>query len=332
MIVLYKQNNIIDKNKCLGIELLRMILCFWVVSYHYLRASKINYLLLYITKHNFFHVPCFAFISFFFSYNIFFDRNILKFKKRLERLLIPYIIWPVIFLIINNILNRSNSIHFYELLLQLLLGRQFLIPHWYLFSIIFLSILLFILSILLKNYFLYVIQILFFVSYMIQYSNYYEFLYIYKSNLRLPLINTITLLPLSMSAIIFAYSEIIEALKIYKTNSIFFSFICIYALLKYNIFVKIGTYAGIINIFASLFLFIGFYLLPLYSLPLQCQKLIKQITSYTNGIYCLHSKMFLIVNINGTLNSIFKLYIISYFFSFLGEKLTRKTKLKYLFI
>ena len=221
-------------------------------------------------------------------------------------------------MIINNILNRSNSIHFYELLLQLLLGRQFLIPHWYLFSIIFLSILLFILSILLKNYFLYVIQILFFVSYMIQYSNYYEFLYIYKSNIRLPLINTITLLPLSMSAIIFAYSEIIEALKIYKTNSIFFSFICNYVLLKYNIFVKIGTYAGIINIFASLFLFIGFYLLPLYSLPLQCQKLIKQITSYTNGIYCLHSKMFLIVNINGTLNSIFnKIYSNKWFNSFI---------------
>ena len=309
-----------------------MILCFWVVSYHYLRKNKINYLLLHITKHYFFHVPCFAFISFFFSYNIFFDANILKFKKRLERLLMPYIIWPLIFLIINNIVNHSNPIHFYDLLLQLLLGRQFLIPHWYLFSMIFLSIILFIISLLLKNYFLYIIELLFFVSYMIQYSNYYEFLNLYKNNIRLPLIDTITIFPLSLSGIIFAYSKKIDILKTYKTNSIFLSFVCIYALIKYNIFVKIGTYAGIINIFASLFLFIGFYLLPLNNLPLWCNKVINQITNYTNGVYCLHTKIFLIVNIDGTLISIFKLYLISYFISFLGEKITRKTKLKYLFI
>lgn len=71
----------------LGIEILRTILCFWVLSFHTLDINKINYFLFHITKKKLYHVPCFSFISFYFSYKIFSEKNIAKLKKRLIRLL-----------------------------------------------------------------------------------------------------------------------------------------------------------------------------------------------------------------------------------------------------
>ena len=69
-------------------------------------------------------------MSFFFSYNIFADRNITKIKKRLERLLIPYIVWPLITFVIDNIYNRMFIISWYQLKIQIISGRQFMIPLW----------------------------------------------------------------------------------------------------------------------------------------------------------------------------------------------------------
>ena len=184
-------SNIKKRNKNLGIQLLRTILCFWVLSFHYLNREKLNYFLFYITKKKFFHVPCFSFISFYYCYNIFSQSNITRIKNRLNRLLIPYIIWPLIVYIKNIIFMKNFS--FYPLKMQLLLGRQFMIPHWYLFSIIFLTIFLYILSNLFKTNFLFYAQILMIFIYIGQYSNYYIFLDIYKSNVKKPILDTLSI-------------------------------------------------------------------------------------------------------------------------------------------
>ena len=82
----YSRNNYKSN---LGIEILRMILCFWVITFHFAgNKNKTKYKIL----NTFYHVPTFMLISFYFSYNTFFLNDITKFKKRLERLLIPYII------------------------------------------------------------------------------------------------------------------------------------------------------------------------------------------------------------------------------------------------
>lgn len=73
-----------DKKINLGIEILRMFLCFWVLCFHCLKKNKINYFLFFIAKTKFFHVPCFCFISFYFSNNniIFFSRELLLNLKK----------------------------------------------------------------------------------------------------------------------------------------------------------------------------------------------------------------------------------------------------------
>lgn len=319
-----------------GIQLLRMILCFWILSFHCLEKNEINYFLFYITKTKFYHVPCFAFISFYFSFNIFFDRNVIKFKRRLERLLIPYIIWPLIIFIINNIFYKRNSISLHQLKIQIIVGRQFMVPLWYLFSMIFISITFFILSNLFQNHFIFFIKLLMIFSYIFQYSSSYRFFDEYKRNVKLPILDTISILPLSIIGILFASSKLIEFFQRNRKNSLSFSFILLFLLFKYNIFVELEGYNGIINIFSSLFFFIGFYLLPIENIYSVIQKIIKQITSYTNGIYCLQSKMISFIRANfglkGTFKSCIIIYLFSYLVSFIGMKICSKNKFKYLFI
>ena len=162
---------LIDNKVNLGIQLLRVFLCFWVLLYHFCDKYKINYNLFFLIHHRLFHVPCFSFLSFYYSYNAFFSYNMKYIKKRLVRLLIPFILWPVIALIFNNyIIHYEKIITFHELKLQLLVGRQFYVPLWYLFSTLFLTILFYIISKLCNNHFLLIIQFLAIFSYFAQYS------------------------------------------------------------------------------------------------------------------------------------------------------------------
>jgi len=298
-----------DKKINLGIEILRVILCFLVLCFHCLKKHQINYFLFFIAKTKFFHVPCFCFISFYFSNIIFFSRIIIKFKKRLQRLLIPYIIWPLLFFIIDNNLYYNKKISLRDLKLQLIIGRQFSIPLWFLFSMIFLTILFMILSIIFKYHFLFVLQILSIFSYIMQYSHYFYLFEEYKDNVKFSILDTINILPLSFLGLFFSSFKVVENIKPYRKNILFLPYLFIYIFLRYDIFVNLGGYGGIIHIFSSISLFIGFYLLPLENSHSFIQKMIKQITSYTNGIYCLHTRINRFCRIefgfSGTLKSCF---------------------------
>ena len=309
------------QNVNLGIEILRIILCFWVLSFHCLDNNKIYYFLYYITKRKMYHVPCFCFISFYFSYNVYFSGNNIKFKKRIERLLIPYIFWPIIFFAIDNTFGISR-ITLHDLKLQIICGRQISVSLWYIFTLLFLTILFFIILKLFHHYFLFIIEIISIIIYIMQYSNYYYIFDGYKINSKLTVITTLNLFPLSTFGLISSSLNIIKILKNYRKQAIFFSFLFLYFLLRYNIFVDLGGFKGILFLFSSLCLFVGFYLLPLENINPFNQKIIKQITSYTNGIYCLHMRIHYFLasrfGINGTfiniiiLESKAKLYIYLY--------------------
>ena len=104
-----EKNKNINKNRIIGIEILRLILCYWVVSYHYTSRKYAKQKYLFFIKTKYYHVPCFTFISFYFTSNLFINRDIERIKNRLERLLIPYIIYPVFIWLINiKIINKIN--------------------------------------------------------------------------------------------------------------------------------------------------------------------------------------------------------------------------------
>lgn len=332
MIITIQKEN---KNVNLGIEILRVILCFWVLLFHFLEKQEIKYFLLYeIIKTKFFHVSCFCFISFYYTYNIFSNRNIIKLKKRLERLLLPYILWPIIIFIVHNIFYFKNRISLKELKLQLIGGSEFMVHFWYLLSVILISILFHIFSYL-PN-FIFVIQLITIISYIIQYSNYDNFLYKYKDNVRYPIVGTMRMFPISVIGITIASSNISEILETNRIKALFFLYLFIYFLFKYNIFINLGGYKGIVHIFSSIVLFFGFYLIPFKDISNFFYKMVKQITSYTNGIYCLHTRIMYILKgtfkFKGNFKTTINIYLIGYFISFIGINLFKKTRLKYLFI
>ena len=84
------------------------------------------------------------FISFYFSYYIFTQRNIIKLKERLLRLIIPYITWPFVFFVkyvfINKINDKKYKIKYKDILYQLLVGKPFHPVFWYQFVLLFWSI------------------------------------------------------------------------------------------------------------------------------------------------------------------------------------------------
>lgn len=173
----------------LGIQLLREILSFWVVCYHCYRIK--NIIVKNIIQKRF-HVPTFILISFYFMFKNIDKRNITTIKQRNERLLIPYIIWPVMIWIVNNLLfalfksslyNRYLS--FYNLIVQLITGCKYFGRFWFHFNLIFTTNFFFIISLIFKTNFLFIIQLLGLISYGIQYLdyNYHSYFSNYKCSI-----------------------------------------------------------------------------------------------------------------------------------------------------
>ena len=82
-----------------------MILSFLILQYHCLNQKKIkSKVIKRLVNAIGFYVPTFFVISYYFSFKIINSRNIIKMKSRLKILFIPYIIWPIIFFIINKII------------------------------------------------------------------------------------------------------------------------------------------------------------------------------------------------------------------------------------
>lgn len=137
-----KKKTIIEpKNKNLGIELLRFILCLWIVIIHCSKVEKKH------QKYFFkgFHVPTFFMLSFYFYYPILYLKKIDKITSRFQRLYFPYLLWPIFILILNNCMIKLTSLGQYQkkLLLkdyyiQILTGSRYHRVFWFQFIIIFL--------------------------------------------------------------------------------------------------------------------------------------------------------------------------------------------------
>ena len=332
-----------NKNINLGLEILRVLLSFWVLVHHCGEVKNKTF-----RKYLFngaFHVPTFIIISFYFSFKIIKNKNINKLKERLERLFFPYIIWPIIIWILNNILylifGLDKRLEIRHLIMQFIIGRPYQYVLWYQFNIILITIFFSILSFIFHKNFLLLLQIIGLLSYILQYSLYnYVFFqkytyYIYHSAGLIIEIFPIAVTGLSLSSI-----EIIQLFNGNSSNAISLSFLSLYIIKKYNIFVSIkgNFYPGIILNVSAIFLFIIFSQISFkYIKDKKKLDLIKEITKYTGGIYYLHviianymSKIFLLIK-NRTILGCIIIYLICYVICFLGIKITKSNKFRYLF-
>ena len=249
----YEFNTINDgrAQRNLGIEILRMVLCFRIILLHYYSGNN-KYII--NLKNNRTHVSCFFFISFYYLYPIISKRNSEKMKLRLERLLIPFIIYPISVWIINNFMflvskfNRFNRLlTLYELILNLLVGKGIfgIGVLWFHFNLIFLSIFFFISSFLFENYFLIIFQILASFSYIIQYSQLnYRFFKSYTVNIWMSIGNLIETFPISIAAFSFSSSNIISIFSNNRIKSLSFFLFFLYLITNYEVFSNIKGHSS----------------------------------------------------------------------------------------
>ena len=242
----------------------------------------------------------FFFISFYFLYPIISKGNSEKMKLRLERLFIPFIIYPISVWIINNFMflvlkyNRFNRLlTLHELILNLLVGKGIfgIGVLWFHFNLIFLSIFFFITSFLFENYFLIIFQILSSFSYIIQYSKLnYRFFQSYTVNIWMSIGNLIETFPISIAAFSFSSSNILSAFSNSRKKSLFFFLFFRYLIINYDVFSNLSGHSspGIIKTVYAFCSFCIFYLLPLNFFNDKILYFIKQFTKFTQGIYCLH--------------------------------------------
>ena len=339
------KNNNRNKNQInFGIQILRTILSYLILQFHCYNIKLTNNKILILLIQAFhFYVPTFYIISFFFSYNIIKLKIINKIKLRIERILIPYLIWPFLFFLMKNIkyyIYGEKKYMLKDLIIQYLTGKRIYEIFWYLCNLILSFILYCIIALLYENKFLLIIQLIGIVG-----SLYYP--YHYYNKLFNKYIKEIRTLIQDFSKVLFygaigaslSSIKLINNLQKYRARTIFF---CLYVLFLIRDFLQI------INLFfylrciifgiGALTIFILFLILPLDNIKNKsCHLLIIHLTNYSGGVYYLHLKVKEILNNkliivkNGTLVGCFLNYILCYFICFLGIKVFGGTILKYLF-
>lgn len=320
-----------------SLELLRLILSFWVVLHHCCK---------YVGKFKGrFHVPTFMIMSFYFYYNTLKIKSIIKIKQRFQRILIPYIIWPTFVFIFNKVIIKifgftkfQRKLKLKDLVLQLIFGFKYQVVFYYQFNLLFLTIIFTIISFLFNNNFIFIFQFFLIIAYFFQYSCLNKYIFKkYALVVRIPLGSFLELLPFAVAGITLHYLDIIIKLKKNKKFSFYFFLAIIFLILKFDIFVKIkGCF------FSGIFLNIGgiciFILFSLFSfMNKKLVSFLKIITKFTGGVYYVHKACYFVLKKvlffvkNHTFHGSVLVYFISYIICYFGNKYTYKTQLRFLF-
>jgi len=331
----------------LGIEILRMILSFFIVVIHFFdkKYAKTK-LLLFPFQALPYYIPTFFIISFYFNYKTFASRNITRIKERFLRILIPYFIWPTIFFIRYHIFNYANGIiendKLKNLYYQYLIGDGFHGVFWFQFNLILISLFIVIIIFFIKNNHLLIIII---IGIIILIFEFFGNIHHFFSKYNHPIKHAVSTIPssfiYSISGFILGYYDILNYLikSRIKIISLFFFFFYLILGIKNIWFLNYKRIIILKIDFISIGLFLFFALFPFDKIKNNIIIfIIKHITSYTGGVYYLHPEIYSILRINLNSQKYKRLTgcIINYYFCYLicffGLKKFKDSKLKYLFI
>ncbi len=321
----------------MGIELLKMLMCFDVVLNHYWNISSDEWMIQNLLT---VAVPTFMFISFFFSTNYFLSHNNSVIKKRFWRIIYPHIGWSFIYwffyFMLYIIIGYDISVG--DLLCQLATGHCINPPMWFQTNLAVLTLIFFI-SFKFANgtkglLILYPLAIF---SFWFQYSGYNLQLFgPLKYELRYPLGRLFEMIPYAVFGFSVAHFNLFHRLKIDR----FFLLVLFGLLTVVSFFFKLipsapGFGYSDNNHLLFVFFIVGFaYHLPLDKLSEKTKHIIFFITKYTLGIYCMHSLIGKILNNSLTFIGIkmpsFVLCIVIYIIAFCISLTLCKISSKYL--
>lgn len=327
-----------------GLSILKTILAFYIVKSHCYTANKSNkfFLANILLKNRRIHVPSFFIMSFYFNYRVLISKDIKKKCKRFERLLIPYIFWPIIIYSLNNVfslLKFTLYFSFKKLIIQLIIGRGIVDVFWFQLNLIIITLLFLISIYIFKKDFFYLLNLLMLISYLLQYSKYSDYFFsYYKCDIQISIGRLIMMIPFGVIGCDIAFFDLINKLKKNKLKTIIFSISMFLLIDYYEIFYNMEVYNGIKRNVLSICLIITFSLLFCEKFKNKyCETFVEFITRYTAGIYYLHMsihyylKNYILCFRKMNIESIFLNYIICYLICHLGMLLFGKNKAKYLF-
>ena len=333
------------KNRNINIELLRTFLSLWIVILHCSKISKKAKR--YILKG--FHVPTFFLLSFYFYYPILSQRLTTKIISRFQRILVPYIFWPIITLLLNNFLLMIASKGIYkgkgiltlkDIYIQFLFGTGYHWIFWFQFNLIFVSLFFTIISFMFKNYFLIILHYFGLICLYLNYSHIiYNYLFPFRHHLKIPLGCLLEMIPLAVIGCDYNSIKLLLKMKEIPLHNQIILLVLLYFLFKYDFDINILGFRYplvLLNIMASTTLLILFNSLKIDKL-LFLNPIIIIITKFTGGIYYVHIvfRDFLRNNFyffSKTLASGFVIYFLCYIICFIGYSFFRNNKMKYLFI
>jgi len=325
-----------------GFAILRTIMCFEVILNHYWK-EKSNPPDLFIFKifsiFTGFAVCYFFFLSFFLSLDVLVSKNSLKIKKRIWRIGYPQIAWALIYWGIYKIIQIKIDlgVDFSDLFWQLFTAHSQNLngPMWYQ------VILLLITSIYIGIFYfaerkgLFIIWILLFLSLFLQYSGInYKLFQSTRYEIKWTFGRFIEMIPYATLGVTCAYYKIFDKLKQNRLNAcILFSLFCCF-FIKYWIIKPANGYGyEFDNRIVLVFFVTGLaYFLPFEYLPEVFLRILRTLTKYTLGIYCMHMAIgkllnFILNKTNVTIDSFLVciiIYVLGYFISYFMSKIPTK--------
>ena len=330
----------------IGLAVLRPILSFFVIFTHcYDHNSAYGKWKEIMIKANYFwfHVPTFFIISFYFTCKTLISSNYKKKFERLQRLFIPYFLWPIIVFLLNKLLLvysiAKEDITFSKLKFQLLYGtgENGMGILWFQWNLIFITLLFILIIFIFKKNYNFILIIIIITAFIYQYNGKNKFYFSKKDVLG----RILEMIPFAVIGFLISDSEIIIFLKKHRLKTVITCIYLLYFITNYEVInkVKVLDYNGIRLFIISICVFITFVMFPSEKIKNKIIiKIIKQITSYTAGIYYIHAKFSSYISNyiesikNRTIKGCIIIYLLCYLISFLGILIFGKTKLRHLFI
>ena len=251
-------------------------------------------------------------------------------------MIIPYVIWPIIIYLekalFNYIHGEENGVLFTLLIYQILIGNGMYLYFWFMFNLIFISLLFIIIIFITQKYM--ILLILYGVlAFFISTSNLYtQFWKGYKFIVAFPIGQIIWTYMQGLFGFFFSFIKIFE-----KKFNKKYPLLCTLTLLFLIINNK-SKFRRFIEILLSGFLILIFASIPSEKLNISIYNFFKLITRYTGGIFYIHVylnkllKKYVSSKYNpGTILTCTIHYFLCYFICFIGSKIFKKNILKYLF-
>ena len=327
-----------------GVELLKTILFFFILVYHCYDKEKCESRILKIILEAIpIYYPTLFLIYFYFSYNHLSNKNLPQIQNRFLKLIVPYIIWPSFFFLLNALSTdrRTKKYTFIDLFNQLIIGRGIACVFWYQFNLLIINILFCLVIFSVKKIHLYLLSFILLIAYTLEYLGIIEKLLMnYNDDIKRSIGRICKMTTYSIIGYIISSKKLLIYLKNYRIISMSISLCVSIVIIYFKLFLsEIYFYEGLFVNIGIICIFIFFYMLPFELITFgPLIFLIKQVTSYSSGIYYLHVKILEYFKDSfhsfeeKTLIGCALNYIICYSICFIGMKLFGRSGLKYLFI